>query len=60
MIKLETPSAQQSALKLNIHQPIQEGMLYKLLLDFDVAKSIHKTGNGRCVLKPLSEQYCRR
>jgi hypothetical protein len=51
-IKLETPSAQQSGLKLNIHQDITEGVLYKLLLDFDVAKSIHKTGNGKYMLKP--------
>jgi hypothetical protein len=51
-IKLETPSAQQSGLKLNIHQDISSGVLYKLLLDFDVAKSIHKTGNGKYMLKP--------
>jgi hypothetical protein len=52
MIKLETPSAQQSGLKLNIHQDVNEGVLYKLLLDFDVAKSVHKTGNGKYMLKP--------
>jgi hypothetical protein len=51
-IKLETPSAQQSGLKLNIHQDINSGVLYKLLLDFDVAKSIHQTGNGKYMLKP--------
>lgn len=52
-IKLETPSAQQSGLKLNIHAPIEAGLLYKLLLDFDVAKSIHQTGNGKYMLKPV-------
>jgi hypothetical protein len=52
MIKLETPSAQQSGLKLNIHQDANEGVLYKLLLDFDVAKSVHQTGNGKYMLKP--------
>ena len=51
-IRLETPSAQQSGLKLNIHQSVEAGILYKLLLDFDVAKSIVKTGNGRYILKP--------
>lgn len=51
-IKLETPSAEQSGLKLNIHQDITSGVLYKLLLDFDVAKSIHQTGNGKYMLKP--------
>lgn len=52
-IKLETPSAQQSGLKLNIHQKVEAGLLYKLLLDFDVAKSIVKTGNGKYMLKPV-------
>ena len=53
LIKLETPSAEQSGLKLNIHQDVKAGILYKLLLDFDVAKSIHKTGNGKYMLKPV-------
>src|SRR6476469_8924762 len=43
MVKLETPSAQQSGLKLNIHQDVNEGILYKLTLDFNVAKSIVET-----------------
>ncbi|HUP11167.1 MAG TPA: DUF4382 domain-containing protein [Niastella sp.] len=52
MIKLQTPSAQQSGLKLNIHQDVVEGVTYKLLLDFDVAKSVHESGNGSYILKP--------
>jgi hypothetical protein len=40
-------------LKIKLHQDVNEGVLYKLLLDFDVAKSIHKTGNGRYMLKPV-------
>jgi hypothetical protein len=52
-IPLETPSAQQSGLKLNIQQDVSAGILYKLLLDFDVARSIHKTGNNRYMLKPV-------
>lgn len=52
MIKLETPSAQQSGLKLNIHQDVNEGVLYKLTLDFNVAKSIVATGSGKYMLKP--------
>jgi hypothetical protein len=51
--KLETPSAQQSGLKIKLHQELTEGLAYKLLLDFDVAKSIHKTGNGKYMLKPV-------
>jgi hypothetical protein len=50
---LETPSAQQSGLKLNIHQDVSAGLMYKLLLDFDVAKSIVKTGNNKYILKPV-------
>ncbi|MCU7549501.1 DUF4382 domain-containing protein [Chitinophagaceae bacterium LB-8] len=52
-IKLETPSAQQSGLKLNIHQDVTGDIIYKLHLDFDVAKSIHQTGNGKFMLKPV-------
>lgn len=51
--KLETPSAQQSGLKLNIHLDAVEDILYKLLLDFEVARSIVKTGNDKYVLKPV-------
>ena len=39
---LETPSAQQSGLKINLHQDVSAGLLYKLLLDFDAARSIVK------------------
>lgn len=53
LIRLETPSAQQSGLKLNIHQDVVAGLLYKLTMDFDVAKSIHQTGNGKYMLKPV-------
>ena len=52
MIKLETPSAQQSGLKLNIQMDVQDGILYTILLDFDVSKSIVKTGNAKYILKP--------
>ena len=52
-IKLETPSAQQSGLKLNVHQEVNGGILYKVVLDFDAAKSIHRTGNGKYMLKPV-------
>ena len=52
LIKLETPSAQQSGLKLNIQQDVVDGILYTITLDFDVAKSIVKTGNNKYILKP--------
>jgi hypothetical protein len=50
---LETPSAQQSGLKINLHQDVSAGLLYKLLLDFDASRSIVKTGNGKYILKPV-------
>jgi hypothetical protein len=50
---LQTPSAQQSGLKLNIHQDVSEGIVYKLLLDFDASRSIVKTGNNKYMLKPV-------
>jgi hypothetical protein len=52
LIKLETPSAEQSGLKLNIQYDVTEERLYTILLDFDVAKSIVKTGNNKYILKP--------
>lgn len=50
---LETPSAQQSGLKLNIHQSVSAGILYTLLMDFDASRSIVTTGNGKYILKPV-------
>jgi hypothetical protein len=52
MIKLNTPNAQQSGLKLNIQQDVASGILYKILLDFDVAKSIVSAGSDSYNLKP--------
>lgn len=50
---LGTPSAQQSGLKLQVHETLAEGITYKILLDFDVAKSIVATGAGSYKLKPV-------
>jgi hypothetical protein len=52
LIKLETPSAQQSGLKLNVQYDVTDDRLYTILLDFDVARSIVKTGNNKYILKP--------
>lgn len=53
VLDLATPSAQQSGLKLNVHETLAEGVTYKILLDFDVARSIVKTGSGSYKLKPV-------
>lgn len=53
LVKLNTPSAQQSGLKLNVQQDVAAGILYKIILDFDVAKSIVATGSDNYNLKPV-------
>jgi hypothetical protein len=50
---LSTPSAQQSGLKLQVHQDLQPGIAYYVLLDFDAAQSIVVEGNGTYSLKPV-------
>lgn len=50
---LETPSAEQSGLKLNVQQDVNAGILYTILLDFEAAKSVKKTGNNKYILKPV-------
>lgn len=50
---LSTPSAQQSGLKLNVHETFLPGIAYELLLDFDAHQSIVEMGNGQYSLKPV-------
>lgn len=50
---LKTPSAQQSGLKLNVHENIQPGISYAYVLDFEADKSVVRTGNGKHQLKPV-------
>jgi len=52
-IPLTTPSAQQSGLKVLVNQELKEGITYKVLLDFDAARSIVARGNGDFNLKPV-------
>ena len=51
--ELTTPSAQQSGLKLNVHNDLNQGIAYEYTIDFDAAKSIVETGNGKYILKPV-------
>jgi hypothetical protein len=53
MHDLSTPSGQQSGLKLQVHEVLTEGITYKILLDFDVARSIVNKGNETYSLKPV-------
>ncbi len=50
---LNTPSAQQSGLKLMVNQELEANAEYTYILDFDVDKSVVTTGNGGFNLKPV-------
>ena len=53
--KLETPSAQQSGLKIKMEDAVLEpGQNYLLLIDFDAGRSVVEAGNsGKYNLKPV-------
>ena len=53
VFNLGAPSASSSGLKLNLHADLVEGITYKILLDFDAARSIVKRGNTSYSLKPV-------
>jgi hypothetical protein len=50
---LSTPSAEQSGLKIQVHQTFEPGVSYAILLDFDATQSIKEKGNGEYQLKPV-------
>lgn len=53
-IHLNTPSAQQSGLKLNLNEELVEGFSYTFILDWVVSESIVEAGNsGNYNLKPV-------
>jgi hypothetical protein len=50
---LDVPSGSQSGLKLQVHETLTAGITYKILLDFDCARSIINTGADQWKLKPV-------
>lgn len=50
---LSTPGAMQSGLKMQVHQVMEAGVSYSILLDFDANQSVVATGNGGYQLKPV-------
>lgn len=54
---MNTPSAQESGLKLNLKQEFAAGGSYNVWIDFDAAKSIVETGSGKYNLKPVIRAY---
>lgn len=53
--QLTTPSGQSSGWKVKLKESpeLVSGVTYSLILDFDAAKSIVQTGNGKYLLKPV-------
>lgn len=51
--ELNTPSGQQSGLKLRLNAELTPGITYTILLDFDAAQSVVKTASGNYNLKPV-------
>lgn len=55
---LDTPSAQQSGLKLKVSQTLEEGVEYTAVLDFNASKSVVSAGqSGKYILKPVISVY---
>ncbi len=52
-LDMDTPSAQQSGLKVNVHDSIADGETFSMMLDFDAEKSVVEKGNGNYSLKPV-------
>lgn len=50
---LEVPSGARTGLKLNHEFTIEDGVLTEITLDFDANRSVHETGNGRWMLRPV-------
>lgn len=54
---LETPSAQESGLKLNVDITLTPGVEYAVWTDFDASRSIVETGSNKFMLKPVIRVY---
>lgn len=56
--ELTTPSGQTSGYKIKMdQQPLELGGLYRVIIDFDANASVHQTGNGKYMLKPVIRGY---
>ena len=50
---LTVPSGSASGLKIKLDAELKAGITYKLILDFDAARSVVATGSGKYNLKPV-------
>ncbi|PHN06117.1 DUF4382 domain-containing protein [Flavilitoribacter nigricans] len=51
--ELKIPSGSQSGLKIKLCLDLTDTPQYDLILDFDAAQSVHQTGNGKYIMKPV-------
>lgn len=54
---LTVASGYTSGLKLNLHATLQDGVTYKVWLDFDAGRSIVETGSNQYKLKPVIRTF---
>lgn len=57
VVPLKTPSAQSSGLKINVQSTAEVTSSYRVVIDFDAARSIVAKGNGDYSLKPVIRAY---
>ena len=55
--ELDTPSAQKSGLKFNLHETLEPDLAYSFVIDFDAARSVVRRGNGTYGLKPVIRTF---
>ena len=56
--ELKTPSGQTSGYKVKMApQVLEPGGVYSIVIDFDASVSVHQTGNGKYMLKPVVRGY---
>jgi len=57
IVTIQTPSAQESGLKLNVQSSSEVTSGYKVVIDFDASRSIVLRGTGEYLLKPVIRAY---
>jgi hypothetical protein len=57
-LELKTPSGQSSGYKIKMESlPLSPGVVYSIVLDFDVNKSVHPAGINKYILNPVVRGY---
>lgn len=54
---LKVPSGQQSGYKIKFGESLSSGELLELTIEFDAERSVHVTGNGQYMLKPVLHAF---